>query len=51
MRALVRLERLLSGKDAVADVAADAAGGVLALVDQLSDRVCSRASAPNAVLK
>lgn len=50
MCAFVGLERFLSGENAVADVAANAAGGILALVDELSHGGGARASTPDTVL-
>ena len=47
---LMGLERLLSGKHSVADVAADAAGGGLALVDQLADGVSPWSTSADPIL-
>ena len=47
----VCLQGLLSGEDSVADVAADAAGGVLTFTDELADGVGSRTATTDPILK
>lgn len=47
---LMSLQRLFSGKHAIADVAADAAGWGFPLTDELSDGLSPRTSSSNSIL-